>query len=73
MLIEKKAWLEIKKRQLELGINNEQMSIILGLSSKRSFTDMLFNIKRGKGYISEEKVFILETILKVKIKKFTQN
>lgn len=67
MLIKKSGKKEILKRMIDLDLKHKDMNEAMGYKTERGFNDFLYNIQRGKGHLSEEKLQKLEKQLEMSL------
>lgn len=67
MLIKKNGRKEILKRMLDLDLKYKDLNEVMGYRTGRGFNDFLYNIQRGKGYISQNKLERLEEQLEMSL------
>ena len=53
----------IKKRMIDLNLENKDLSEKLGYKSKRTFSDLMSLAKKDKGFIADDKYSLLKKIL----------
>ena len=67
MLIKKEGKKAILKRMIDLDLKHQTINKAMGYRTKRGFADLLSNIHKGKGHLSEEKLQKLEEQLKMSL------
>lgn len=53
----------IKKRMIDLNLENKDLSEKLGYKSKRTFSDLMCLAKKDRGFIADDKYSLLKKIL----------
>lgn len=70
MLIGKEGKKVILKRMIDLDLKHQTINEAMGYQTKRGFKDLLANIHRGKGHLSEEKLEKLEGVLEMSLEEY---
>lgn len=70
MLIKKEGKKAILKRMIDLDLKHKTINEAMGYQTKRGFKDLLGNIHKGTGHLSEEKLQKLETILDMSLEEY---
>lgn len=67
MFIKKDGEKEIRKRMIDLDLKNSDVNEAAGYNTERGFKDFLTCIKRGRGYIKEDKLKKIEEKLGISL------
>lgn len=62
----------IKKRMIDLNLENKDLSEKLGYKSKRTFSDLMSLAKKDRGFIADDKYSLLKKILSLPDDKLRQ-